>query len=102
MKCWIVCVLLCCLLLSGCTTKQYRESDFLGKTSTQIIAEYGDFDCINNHADGDGIYRSTSCAYTITEPRKGFLGTDPEVLIFIVFDHNGIAVRCYEGFRPGG
>ena len=78
-----------------------RRSDS-NRTSAQIAAEFGDFDCVGNHAGEDGLYRNSSCGYTIKEPRVGFLGTDPEVLFFISFDENGIAVRCYEGYRPGG
>ena len=102
MKQWIIWVLLSGLLLGGCLKEKFREVDFLGKTSAQITAEFGEFDCVVNHASEDGLYRNSSCGYTITEPRVGFLGTDPEVLFFIYFDENGIALRCYEGYRPGG
>ena len=95
----IICLV---LTLSGCAAEKYRESDFRGKTSAQIEAEFGPFDCCQNRADADGIYRNTSCGYTIREPRKGFLGTEPEILFFISFDENGIAYRFYEGYRPGG
>lgn len=96
-------VILCVLLpLSGCVEDKYSESDFLGKTSAQIEAEFGEFDCGGNHADADGLYRNTSCGYTIREPRVGFLGTEPEILFFITFDEDGIAYKCYEGYRPGG
>jgi hypothetical protein len=101
MRKWLIWVLLCCLLLGGCVKETYRESDFLGKSGPQIVSEFGEFDC-GGHPDEDGLYRNTSCGYTIKEPRVSFLGTDPEVLFFIVFDNNGIAVRCYEGYRPGG
>jgi hypothetical protein len=50
----------------------------------------------------DGLYRNTACGYTIKEEQKGFLGADPEILIFIEFDENGVATRCWEGYRPGG
>jgi hypothetical protein len=102
MRKWIALLALIALLLVGCTKVKYTEADFLGKTSAYIVAEFGEFDCIGNHPDADGMFRNTSCGYTIQEPRVGFLGTDPEVLFFISFDENGIAVRCYEGYRPGG
>lgn len=96
-------VILCFLLpLVGCTESRYEESDFLGKTSAQIVAEFGEFDCVGNHADADGLYRKTSCGYTIRESRVGYLGAAPEILFFISFDENGIAYACYEGYRPGG
>lgn len=94
--------MLFCLLLVGCSEDKYRAADFIGKTAAQIEAEFGEFDCVLNHAAADGIYRNTSCGYTIREPRVGFLGTDPEILFFITFDENGIAYQCYEGYRPGG
>lgn len=96
-------VLICLLFLqlAGCGP-QYREDDLLGKTSAQIQAEFGPFHCIGCDADPDGLYRNTSCGYTLREPRVGFLGTDPEWLFFISFDQNGIAASCYEGYRPGG
>lgn len=102
MKKAITWILLSCLLLSGCMKEGYRESDFLCKTSAQIISEFGQFDCGGNRPDNDGLYRNTSCGFTVKAPRVGFLGTDPEVLFFITFDENGIAVGCYEGYRPGG
>lgn len=91
------------LLLSfaGCSSK-YSANDFIGKTSAQIEAEYGAFDCCGIPVGEDGLYRNTSCGYTIKEPKVGFLGTDPEVLFFITFDECGIAVACEEGYRPGG
>ena len=89
------------LALVGCSSK-YSADDFIGKTSAQIEAEFGIFDCCGMPASEDGLYRNTSCGYTIKAPRVGFLGTDPEVLFFISFDENGIAVACEEGYRPGG
>ena len=72
------------------------------RTSAQIEAEFGTFDCCGMPASEDGLYRNTACGYTIKESRVGFLGTDPEVLFFISFDENGIAVACEEGYRFGG
>ncbi len=87
--------------LVGCSSK-YSADNCIGKTSAQIEAEYGTFDCCGMPASEDGLYRNTSCGYTIKEPKITFLGTDPEVLFFITFDENGIAVACEEGYRPGG
>ncbi len=87
-------------LVAGCT--KYQPSDFVGKTSAQIEADYGPFDCVGMAPSADGLYRNTGCGYTIREARVGFLGTDSELLFFIQFDENGIATGCYEGYRPGG
>ena len=80
----------------------YRTDDFIGKTSAEIEAEFGTFDCCLMPANEDGLYCNTACGYTIKESRVGFLGIVPEVLIFIRFDENGMAISCQEGYRPGG
>ena len=104
MKKQITIFLVCAVFLfslASCSSK-YGEDDFVGKTSAQIEAEFGTFDCCGMPASEDGLYRNTACGYTIKESRVGFLGTDPEVLFFISFDENGIAVACEEGYRFGG
>ena len=89
------------LIFSACGDP-YGEKDFLGKTSAEIVAEYGEFDCISMPADEDGLYRNCRCGYTVKPAKSGFLTTSPEVLFFIVFDSDGIAVACEKGHRPGG
>ena len=104
MKIRIVTLFVCISLvlsLAGCNAK-YHEAEFVGKTSSEIIQEFGPFDCTGMPAAEDGLYRNCQCGYTIKEPQKGFLGTSPEILFFITFDENGIAVACEEGYRPGG
>ena len=97
-------VLISVLLFSACSTNSatYQTNDFLGKTASEITARYGPFDCIEMPVCEDGLYRNTACGYTIQEANAGFLGKEPETLFFIEFDENGIAIRCYEGYRPGG
>ena len=97
-------VLVCIYLmfsLAGCAAK-YDAEDFIGKTSAEIVIEYGTFDCITMPANEDGLYRNCRGGYTIKEPKAGFFGTSEEVLFFISFDENGIATKCAEGYRPGG
>lgn len=96
----IVCLLI--LLLTACSNIQYEEDDFIGKTSTQIIEEFGAFDCVGKDAGFDGLYRNTQCGYTVEAPKTGFFGRTEEVLLFILFDENGVAVKCRKGYRPGG
>lgn len=88
-------------LLTACAAP-YREADFVGKTSQEIEEAYGPFECITMPASEDGRYRSCRCGYTVAKPWTGFWGTAPEKLFFILFDDNGIAVSCEEGYRPGG
>lgn len=104
MKKQIAILLFCAVFLfslGGCSSK-YSADDFIGKTSIQIEAEFGTFDCIGMPISDDGFFRNTFCGYTIQESKKGFLGTDPEWLCFIRFDENGVAYDTYEGYRPGG
>ncbi len=85
----------------SCGTR-YDEEDFLGKSSVQIVGEHGEFDCVSRHPDADGLYKNAACGYILRAARKGLLGTEPDTLFFMSFDENGIAVSCYEGYRPGG
>ena len=94
----IALVLLFCL--SGCA--KYKEADFLGKSSVQIVSEFGDFDCCLKPADNDRFFRNTACGYTVQVPQAGFLGTTEERIFFIHFDANGIAYDTHEDYRPGG
>ena len=96
-----LCALTLTVLLSGCTTL-YSASDFLGKTSIEITAEYGPFDCTTVSPAADGSYRNCRCGYTIKDATTGLFGTTEEVLFFIHFDSNSVAINCTEGFRPGG
>ena len=95
-----VCVVFA-LSIAGYSTK-YHEDEFIGRTSKDIVQEFGSFDCVGVPAGEDGLYRNCKCGYAIKEPQKGFLGTSPEILFFISFDEDGIATACEEGYRPGG
>ena len=96
-------LLLCVsLFLTGCLAEPYREADVLGKSSGEIADQYGLFDCVTAPAGEDGLYRNARGGYTVREPQTGFLGTSEEVLFFIIFDENGIAVACETAPRPGG
>jgi hypothetical protein len=97
---FFVCLVLL-LFLFGCSHK-YHEDQFLGKTSTEIMNEFGQFDCTLMPSGEDGLYRSCRCGYTIKEPQARFFWTSQEILFFVYFDENGIAVSCDEGYRPGG
>ncbi len=100
----IAIIFLCILLLmsfTGCNS-QYNENDFIGKTSAEIINEFGSFDCTKMPASEDGLYKNCQCGYTIKEAQNGFFGNSSEILFFITFDENGIAIACEKNYRPGG
>ena len=100
--CRFVLAFICITLLAGCSGP-YRSGDFIGKTSAQILEEYGPFDCIVGTVDPrDGLYKNGRCGYTIREARPGFLDRTEESLFFISFDENGTATHCSRGCRPGG
>ena len=93
--------ILCLAALAGCSDSRYDVDWIIGKTSAEVIDKYGEFDCTYMPAGEDGLYRS-KCGDTSKDSRRGFLGTSPEVLLFIRFDENGIAIDCEKGSRPGG
>lgn len=95
-------VLFVVIWVTGCGGNKYDENEFIGKVSNEIEDEYGKFDCVAGVISLDGLYRNTSCGYTVKESQKGFLGTSEEELFFIRFDENGIAKECYYATRPGG
>ena len=85
--------ILCLAALAGCSDIRYDVDWIIGKTSAEVIDKYGEFDCTYMPTEEDGLYRS-KCGYTIKDSQRGFLGTSPEVLLFINFDESRIAVDC--------
>ena len=81
-------------------SSKFNEKDFVGKTSAEIISQYGSFDFATLHPKEDGLYKNCKCGYTIQEWSQGFWGTTDELLFYIVFDENGVAVSCFEGEPP--
>ncbi|MCR4903538.1 MAG: hypothetical protein K6A23_11820 [Butyrivibrio sp.] len=88
-------------MLSGCG-KKFNSDDYIGKTSAEIIEEYGEFDYVVGDTETEDLYKSTKCGYIYREEQVGFLGTSEEELFFIHFDQRGIAYKCDYGVRPGG
>lgn len=89
------------LCVSGCA--KYAPKDFLGLTSDQIEKQFGAFDLAGvSFISTDSTYRGFGSGYIIKERQVGFLGTTPAEYFFIVFDENGIAVGCYEGYHCDG
>ena len=104
MKRYLAGILIAAFLLlsfAGCTA-EYVPDDYIGKTSAEIISEYGVFDYTGMPVGEGGFYRSCKCGYTVINSKKELFGTSPEVLLLITFDENGIAIACEEGYRPGG
>lgn len=103
MKKLIFCVSLIFLFLavSGCS--QYRKADILGKNAAQIQETYGTFDLVDaSFVTTDSAYHGLGSGYLVKESRVGFLGTKPAEYFFIVFDKDGIAIDCYNGYHCNG
>lgn len=81
-------------------SSKYNEKDFIGKTSAEIIIQYGPFDFVTLHPQKDGLYKNCKCGYTIQEWSQGFWGSTDELLFYIAFNENGVAVSCFEGPPP--
>ena len=88
-------------LFSGCS--KYHKANIVGLTKEQVQAYYGDFD-LNGEpfVSTDSSYRGFGYGYLIRESFVGYLGTYPAKYFFIVFDSNGIATDCYEGYHSNG
>lgn len=98
-----LCLVVLISFIAGCSNKiQYDTDWIIGKTSTEITSEYGAFDCTTMPVKEDGLYKNCKCGYTIKEPQQGFFGSSEEILLFITFDENGIAIAYDEGYRPAG
>lgn len=97
----LISIVLIISIFSGCS--KYNEKDFIGKTADEITAKYGEFD-INGEpfVTTDSSYRGFGYGYLIRNSYVGFLGTEPAVYFFIVFNSNGIATNCYEGYHCNG
>jgi len=88
-------------MISGCS--QYREADILGKNAAQIQETYGTFDLVDaSFVTTDSAYHGLGSGYLVKESRVGFLGTKPAEYFFIVFDKDGIAIDCYNGYHCNG
>lgn len=95
-----ICFFMCAVCLSGCLErsgriKDYSEEDMIGLTSAEIIEKFGEFDRKNGKPDPDGLYRHCGCGYLVAPAKVGFLGTTPPEYFMIVFDDDGVAIRCY-------
>lgn len=94
----LLCIVILMNFVSCSDGHDYDENWIIGKSSTEVVEQYGAFDC--ELMPADGVYRNCKCGYTIKEAQTGFLGTSQEELLFIYFDENGIAYQCEEGYRP--
>ncbi len=88
------------LLFVANRSSKYNEKDFAGKTSAEIINQYGQFDFVTLYPKEDGLYKNCKCGYIIQESSTGFWGTSREMMFFIVFDESGIATSCFESEIP--
>ena len=75
----------------------------IGKTFEEVRARYGEFDEPilfvdenRNFVSGvEGTYVHAHAGYIIEPEKKFFLGWVPGKMLYICFDENGIAYKCY-------
>ena len=99
----VLIIIMACIVLLFFLEKnsfKYNEKNFIGKTSAEIISQYGPFDFVTLHPQEDGLYKNCKCGYTIQEWSQGFWGSTDELLFYIAFNENGVAVSCFEGVPP--
>ncbi len=90
-----VLVILLLFSLCGCgACSPYREKDFIGLSSQEIIRQFGEFDHTSTAPDSEGIFRNCYCGYIIRDKVVGLFGTEPPVYFLIHFDALGIAYKC--------
>jgi len=103
----ILCLALLVVLLAalvGCKPSYqiYDGKDFIGLTSKQIEDKYGEFYSHKQPPDEDGIYRSTSCKYMVSEGKSDAFGENRLPIYFVIsFDKDGIACYCKYVFTSG-
>lgn len=96
--------LLLTILFISCAGKQYDEKWIIGKTYSEILDKYGEFD-IYSYPERiiDGMCYNAGCGYLTKEGQPGFLGTPPDEFYMIYFDSNGLAYEVEEDVpRLGG
>ena len=97
----LIAIVLMISTVSGCS--KYQKANIIGLTKVQVQERYGDFDL--NGAPfmaKDGSYQGFGYGYLLQESHVGYLGTNPAVYFFIVFDKNDIAIDCYKGYHSNG
>ena len=97
----LIAIVLMISTFSGCS--KYQKANIIGLTKVQVQERYVDFDL--NGAPfmaKDGSYQGFGYGYLLQESHVGYLGTNPAVYFFIVFDKNDIAIDCYKGYHSNG
>ena len=97
----IMAVLFVILAVSFFSINYYNEKWIIGKTSTEIIEKYGEFDYYRTVIGIDGLFLYNQGSYIIKPKRVGYLGTTPETYLHIKFDENDIAYECFEEMAKG-
>lgn len=87
--------------IESCAASQkYDEEWILGKTYSQIVEEYGEFDLCSS-VDAQGI--NCACGYLTGTNLRNMWEELPDEFFMIYFDDSGVAYRVKKNVpRPGG
>ena len=91
-------------LFPSCSASQkYNENWIIGKTYSEIIERYGEFDiCLAPSLLLDGECYNTGCGYLTKQPNAPYDSVHDEFYM-IYFDSYGLASSVKENYmRPGG
>lgn len=86
---------LCAVLMMFCgCTRSFDEEWIIGKTASDVIDRYGEFDVQYNDYFENGTYNGWTGVYKIKDKHVGYLQTYPEETFEIKFDKNNVAEWC--------
>ena len=80
----------------------YKESLILGKTSAEVEEIYGEFDQKDGIIGEDGLVRCGNGGYIVRERYHSGIIFVNQILFYVTFDANGIAVETGECLGPWG
>ena len=78
---------------------EYDEAWIIGKTKDQIVEKYGDFESYFTVEDPDGSFCYNEGVYIVKPAEKRIWTTYPPIIFEILFNSDGIAYACYEGYE---
>ena len=98
-------ILLCCIAaFCSCTFYPYKEKHIIGRTSSEIVELYGEFDWFfgsDLRVDENGNYCSGACGYKIGEMNREVYPSPMYYMIW--FDDEGKAYEIDDiWYIPGG
>ena len=92
----VILVVLVIVLIVWWHSPQYHQDWIIGKTQEQVVARFGEFRYYYKPVGYQGSLDRYDGVYQITPDRVDGLGTWQGKRLYICFDENGVAYKCYE------